>query len=221
LEATQPPVTNVNERQIEAIRIIRNWCIADTVADRSKWLKIADAFVTGVESVEDTALAIKKNHPSLKHPPFITDIQGRDFLRFEQLYLERTDKTELQNCAWQDFAPRSVALDMVNKEHIGLESVVDLVFADPFYALQYQPTVTEQTHLRKLFDQISKDNTVFLIFGRPEMLYKFWFPIFQRGVASSKIEYKVTQAYSISFEVKKETTLLAISVHGIQCAKMR
>ena len=112
-------------------------------------------------------------------------------MRFEQLYLERTDKTELQNCAWQDFAPRSVALDMVNKEQIGLESVVDLVFADPFYALQYQPTVTEQTHLRKLFDQISKDNTVLLIFGCPEMLYKFWFPIFQRGVASSKIEYKV------------------------------
>ena len=50
----------------------------------------------------------------------------------------------------------------------GMTQQVDLVFADPFYASKYQPSKSEQGLARKLFDTISKDYTVFIVFGRIE-----------------------------------------------------
>ena len=38
---------------------------------------------------------------------------------------------------------------------------------------------------------ITKDRTVFLIFGRPDMLFAHWAPIFEHGLAASTVEYKI------------------------------
>ena len=84
-----------------------------------------------------------------------------------------------------------MSLKIKDKEHRGLDNVVDLVFADPFYGPKWQPTATDHITLRRLFDAVSKDHTVFIIFGRVDMLFTHWVPIFDKGLAGSKINYKI------------------------------
>src|SRR5690349_15504757 len=95
-------------------------------------------------------------------------------MRFQQLYLDNLSQVELVHKLWQNFDPTETSLKIAGKDHCGIVGQVDL---DP----------QEQSLARKLFNTISKDYTVFLIFGRPQLLYKHWAPIFDKHF-SSKVE---------------------------------
>jgi hypothetical protein len=137
-------------------------------------------------------MEMKKAHPKSRIPKFQSDSTGKDFLRFQALYEDRRNTVEILNTAWQQLDCKDVSLRIPNQEiYQGLEGLVDLVLADPFYGPKWQPTLTERPIVRKLFDKISKDRTVFLIFGRPDMLYLHWYPVFEHGLANSTVEYKI------------------------------
>ena len=136
-------------------------------------------------------MAMQKTHPKSKFPSvFINDTEGRDFVRFQEIYVSHCDLIELQSKPWQQFDPKDVSLNL-QREHNGVVGEVDLVFADPFYGPQYQPAAHERSTLRKLFDTVTKDYTVFIIFGRPDVLFEYWKPIFDDKLAGSKVEYRI------------------------------
>ena len=65
----------------------------------------------------------------------------------------------------------------------------------PFYASKYQPSKSEQGLARKLFDTISKDYTVFIVFGRIEQLSSHWRPIFENNFPNSNVNYKILSSH--------------------------
>ena len=89
--------------------------------------------------------------------------------------------------AWQDLKLNDVKLKCVG----GQQFLADLVLADPWYTVQHQPKLSEQTIARKLFDLVSRDGTVFIIFGRPELLFSHWAPIFEKRLNGSEVECKI------------------------------
>ena len=109
---------------------------------------------------------MQKAHPRSRIPKFRTDSTGKDFLRYEALYQDRKGTAEIVRTTWQEWDMKDVALAFQGESGL----LVDLVLADPFYGEKWQPTLKELPLLRKLFDQISKENTVFIIFGRPDAL---------------------------------------------------
>ncbi len=180
---SQPTMPNVDEKQSEATTILRQWCTALTKEKRNKCYKQAISYLTGQSSVEDTEAAVLAKFPKAKIAhTYATDVDNRDYLRFFQLYLEHQHQVEYINVAWQDFEPEKVQLSIEDCEHKGIV---------PYYERKYQPTTSEIDTLRRLLDMVSKTYTVFLIFGRPDMLYKYWVPVFENNVAKSKVSYRV------------------------------
>ena len=189
---SQPPVGFLSDdRQAAATSLLRLWAIAGNNQQRGAIMKKAVSLLTGIVSIEDTVTALQKSNPKARVPSFANDNSGRDWLRFEKLYQDHVDQCEMLSRAWQDFDPSSVSLKMQGRDNAGMIGQVDLVLADPWYLERYQPKMSEHNILRKLFDTISHDYTVFLIFGKMEFLAKCWLPVFQKGVGGSKISYKV------------------------------
>ena len=193
LAATQPAVGHVlDEKQAPAIGLLRLWATATNSEARSAIYRKAVYLLTGQQSIEDESVAIKKKHPKSRQPSFHREQNQRDYLRYQDYYYQNISKSEIILSTWQDFDPVKVSLKPDSKaDHRGICGQVDLVFADPFYGEKFQPTLTEMPRLRKLFDLVSKDYTVFLIFGRPDMLYTKWAPVFERGLGGSKVDYTI------------------------------
>jgi 16S rRNA G966 N2-methylase RsmD len=145
--------------------------------------------LTGDQTLVEQTDEIKRKHPRSSIPTFSKETDGKEWVKFEKLYQERTCKVELCHTAWENFDRMSVRWRNGKHEFSGL--VVDLVLADPWYGAKFQPTKTEQVQLRKLFDSISKDYTVFIIFGRHELLHNHWTPVFEKHLAGSGVDYKI------------------------------
>ena len=165
LQATQPAVGYItDERQAQATTILRNWAVAVSVAQRAAISKKAVLFLTGQESFDDSVIAIQTAHPKSRIPTFKTDTTGRDYLKYENLYQSNLTQVELVLQPWQHLdVEGGVQLRMENRENIGMVGQVDLLWADPYYGPRFQPTLTEQPLLRKIFDKVSHDYTVFIM----------------------------------------------------------
>jgi hypothetical protein len=72
-----------------------------------------------------------------------------------------------------------------------------LIFCDPYYGAEYQPTGDERKQMRKLVDDMSVEGTVILVFGRPKELFKYWEPLFEDGLSQSKVKWHVDSSLFI------------------------
>ena len=122
--------------------------------------------------------------------------------------------------AWQDFNPKDVKLEIKQEEDVGVVGLVDLVFADRFYSANYQPTMSEQPQLRNLFDLVSHEYTVFLIFGIPEFYINTGLPYLLTNLVEAKQSTKFRKAYLRLYDLVGEINLLTISRRGTLCASM-
>jgi len=157
IDASQPSAGHLsNEKQAEATTILRLWMTALEVKDRAAAHKKAVSLISGQPTVEDAAMELKKSHPKSRVPVFKEDTTSRDFLRFQKIYQQHVNQVELMQTAWQNVSERGLALTIANREHHGMTGQVDLVIADPFYGVKYQPTISEQAIVRRMFDNINQ-----------------------------------------------------------------
>ena len=66
-----------------------------------------------------------------------------------------------------------------------------LVWCDPMYDLSSQPNSDQQQKLRLLFDAVSAPGTVIIVWGKPNVLYKVWEPMFKDKLYDSECRYVV------------------------------
>lgn len=192
----QPPAGFLNdEKQAKATTILRLWATAPSSSFRGQMIKRGQALITGQPSIEDTISEMRKAHPTTRTPNFVSDAANRDFITYEKYYRDHTTVVEMLVTQWQNFQAGTALVQLPEKQNVGVIGQVDLIFADPWYQAQYQPTALEAPKLRKLLDQVSHDNTVMIIFGRGEILHKYWAPVFEKGFASSKVDWKVESSY--------------------------
>ena len=57
-----------------------------STVQRTNQYKKALYFLTGQQSLEEEEKTIKTLHPKARIPTFVSDVQGRDFLRFATYY---------------------------------------------------------------------------------------------------------------------------------------
>jgi hypothetical protein len=102
----------------------------------------------------------------------------REIIYLVDIYGQHEDACCLIHKAWQD----------VDAEQVGKAK---LIWCDPFYQPEYQPSHTERGMMRNLLDEISVEGTVVLIFGRMTQLFNQWVPIFVDGLENSKVKWKM------------------------------
>ena len=188
---TQPAVetqiirnTDVLVQQQKAQKVLRQWEIA-LPEGRRKAFQAACKFLTGDDTVEEQ-VAIASASRGVKYKNLMLPGDADEFARRESviittLYEDHLKKCELTRAGWQD----------ISVDNMQVEKRAALIFCDPWYMKEYQPTTSDQPKMRKILDAYSQDGTVVLIFGRPKLLYTHWEPLFENNFASSKVKWHV------------------------------
>ena len=131
----------MDERQAEAMAVLRHWQIATTPNVRSECYSKAKAVITGQESVEETIQVIRKRHPKANIRSSPSESASREYLLNLEKYEGGKNCCEIKYSGWQDWVPEQAAMQIAGSED-GIIGKVDLVLIDPFETYESQPTTT-------------------------------------------------------------------------------
>ena len=125
-------------------------------------------------------------------PPNTSDHVARELLLVASTFYKTASKLKLENLVWQDFRAEEHLKEMIVDQSL---PQAKLIWLDPFYQERFQPKLSQPNEsilMRGLLDAVSMDGTVVLVFGRPNLLFRYWAePVFGDGVNSSKVRWFV------------------------------
>ena len=198
------PATLDQARVKTARRLMREWELGSTdehyraavVAQAKIFLKADErAEEKSVEAKQAEAKQAEAKQAEAEEQSVNIDAEAKDnedadaklnaeYDRLKDVLDKAAPTYRLENCRWQAVNPAAVVAPHPNK-------ACKLIWLDPFYQEQHQPVFTELTKMRELLDALSQEGTLVLIFGRPELLYSRWAPLFEDGYSKSKARWAI------------------------------
>jgi hypothetical protein len=194
-------------KHAEAMGYLCRWNCATQGQQRLDAFRLAKAFVSGQDAVEDEVAASIVSMPeaATELKKMLEGNPGtvRYYIQMMAMYNNKIEFCELLKVAWQDLH------DIFVETYARLQGIVSLLWADPFYGAKFQPKLSEQVNLRVLIDYLTKPGSVIIVFGRPLLLAQYWQPIFADRFGKSLIETS-TRHFGRSSVQRQETSTLTI-----------
>ena len=193
------PVLNSEQdaKRKQAQTLLRSWEFV-APGERAKIFKQIRLFVYGEGSLEDAQQDVRNQGDSsssakrFELPPNTSDHVARELLLVASTFYKTASKLKLENLVWQDFRAEEHLKEMIVDQSL---PQAKLIWLDPFYQERFQPKLSQPNEsilMRGLLDAVSMDGTVVLVFGRPNLLFRYWAePVFGDGVNSSKVRWFV------------------------------
>ena len=184
-----------SEQQMQAISLLRRWDTASDEKERAFCMQACKLFVLGEDSqLEEkvhTLMSTKKAGAG-RAAAYESGCVAVDKLDIYQ----KKEMLQLRNTYYeQKWADRIVLLkkDCYSLAVEDLPQTVDgkaqLFLLDPYFGSNDQPQGQHANVMREFLDMCSKEGSVVLIFGRAEILYKYWQPLMNDGFNRSVVKW--------------------------------
>ena len=200
--APAPATATLDQARVKtARRLMREWELASTFAEhRAAVVAQVKIFLKSEQKAEEKAEEAKHEEAKqaeAEEPEQDIGIDAEqeaeepsadpkleaEYKRLARI-LKSSKTCRLENSKWQAVDPLAVVAPHPTK-------ACKLIWLDPFYQEKHQPQPSELSKMREKVDALSQEGTVVLIFGRPDLLYSRWAPIFEDAFNKSKMRWAV------------------------------